>query len=185
MKKFYVLFLVGSSLFILSACGSSETSRSASDANVKREANIDINDPSKVNVNANQNPIPDNFDPTGGNRNVNSVKMEAPKRLSSPAADNSEIFTELNDVPVETRVFKDHPKLIKIVKSGIPPKHTIKVYLKEGKVMDLPGEKIPNLATEPASSVLTMLGIDAPAQANPNRDAAKKAAETKKVETVQ
>lgn len=165
---------------ILSACGSSQSSGSAQNANANKVTVIDITDPSKANINTAENPIPPNFDPTNGNRNTNRVKMEAPKKLSMPAADNSEIFTELNDIPVETRVFKDHPNLIKVVKTGIPPKQTIKVYLKGGKVMDLPGEKIPNLSTEPAMSILSMIGFQPAAQpANPNRGDTKKAAESK------
>lgn len=187
MKKLYVLLVV-SCAFLIAACGGStdsSPSRGRADANANKEVVIDTTSPGNMNVNIAENPIPPGFDPTNGNRSANRAKMEMPKKLSMPAPDNSEIFTELKDVPVETRVFKDHPVLIKVIKSGIPPKQTVKAYLKGGKVMDIPADKLPNLSNEPAIGILTLLGIDLPEGPNPGRDAAKKAAETKKTQADQ
>ena len=107
--------------------------------------------------------------PLDRNGNVNLAAVVKPNKegvgtmgASRPAPDNSEIFTELKEEPIETRIFKNHPQLIKVVKSGIPPKQTIKVYLKNGKVVSLPGEKIPNLGVEPAADILQAAGVQPP-----------------------
>lgn len=182
MKKFYV-FLILSSIAVLSGCGSSGSTTSSKPAtpgnpnNANSVTVIDTTIPPASNTATAENPIPPGFDPTGGNRNVNTAKMEAPKKLGMPAADNSEIFTELAEIPRETRIFKDHPQLLKIIKSGIPPKQTVKVYLKNGKVMDMPADQIPNLSAEPALSIINKLGIAPPPKPEEVRDAAKKRAQ--------
>lgn len=173
MKKFYILlFLL--SLGIFGACSSSDpgTNSAANNSNmpVNRIDTVNINAPN-ANVNA--------LNPIGANANLKNIQILTPgkanmSRMGKAAPDNSEMFAELGEVPIETRVFKNHPQLIKVVKSGIPPNQTIKVYLKGGKIVDLPGNKIANLGIEPAASILQAAGIQPPAPPAGSRDPSKK-----------
>ena len=82
-----------------------------------------------------------------------------------PAPDNSEFSAVLTDVGRETRTFKDHPQLLKVEKLIEVKKQTIKIYLRNGKVIQLPGEKVPILATAPAADILRAAGIQTPSSA--------------------
>jgi hypothetical protein len=117
-------------------------------------------------------------DNTNGAVNTLNAQVIKPGKMSTnpgrPVSDNSEIFTELRDFPIETRVFKSHPQLVKVVKSGMPGKMTIKVYLKGGKVVDVPGDKFPNLGAETAASILDAAGIKAPQPPSSTRPDQKK-----------
>jgi hypothetical protein len=48
---------------------------------------------------------------------------------------------------------------VKVEKFISPKAQSIKVHLKNGKVVDLPGEKIPQLATASAATILQAAGI--------------------------
>lgn len=174
MKKLFIsLFLL--SLVTLGACSSADTgggpAGNNSNASITRVDMPNINT-LNANINAGVNPI-------GANANLNNIQILKPgkmtmSKMSKPAPDNSEIFAELGEIPIETRVFKSHPQLIKVVKSGVPPNQTIKVYLKGGKVVDLPGSKIANLSTEPAANILLAAGIQPAAPPAGTRDPSKK-----------
>jgi len=173
MKKIYIL------LFLLSvgtfgACSSSNpgTNSAGNNSNmpVNRIDTVNINAPN-ANVNA-LNPIGANVNLKGSN--IQIIKPGKMTPLGKAAPDNSEMFAELGEVPIETRVFKNHPQLIKVVKSGIPPNQTIKVYLKGGKTVDLPGDKITNLGVEPAANILQAVGIQPAAPPAVTRDRRKR-----------
>jgi hypothetical protein len=172
MKKFYILlFLL--SLGIFGACSSSDPGTNSAGNN----SNMPVNRIDTVNIDA-QNANINAVNPIGANANLKNIQIIKPGKmtpLGKAAPDNSEMFAELGEVPIETRVFKNHPQLIKVVKSGIPPNQTIKVYLKGGKIVDLPGSKIANLGTEPAASILQAAGIQPAAPPAVTRDPAKKA----------
>jgi hypothetical protein len=77
------------------------------------------------------------------------------------AADNSVISSTMNaqGVPIETRVFKDNQQLAKIEKSLENPKNPqIKVFLKNGKVVNLSSDKISNPSTASANEILIAVG---------------------------
>jgi hypothetical protein len=127
----------------------------------------------------NTQPVVIQTDNTNGGVNTLNAQVIKPTKMTvnpgRPASDNSEIFTELKDMPIETRVFKSHPQLVKVVKSGMPGKMTIKVYLKNGKVVDVPGDKFPNLGAETAASILDAVGIKPPQPPSASRsDSTKK-----------
>jgi len=173
MKKFYILlFLL--SLGTFGACSSSDPGTNSAGNN----SNMPINRIDTVNIDApNTNVNVNAFNPIGANANLKNVQIIKPGKmtpLGKAAPDNSEIFAELGEVPIETRVFKSHPQLIKVIKSGIPPNQTIKVYLKGGKTVDLPGDKITNLGTESAANILQAAGIQPAAPPAVTRDPAKK-----------
>ena len=173
MKKIYILLSL-LSLSIFGACSSSDPGVNSAGNNSNMPVNrIDTQNINAQNANVNVNAV----NPIGANANLKNIQIIKPGKitpLGKAAPDNSEIFVELGEVPIETRVFKNHPQLIKVVKSGIPPNQTIKVYLKGGKTVDLPGDKITNLGTEPAASILQAVGIQPAAPPAVTRDPAKK-----------
>jgi hypothetical protein len=91
-------------------------------------------------------------------------------KLARPAPDNSTFTSYLSDAGYEIRTFKNHPQLAKVEKkTSNDGSTTIKVFLRNGKVVDLPGQAIPILSTAPASQITNAAGLAAPpAQANPN-----------------
>ncbi len=78
-----------------------------------------------------------------------------------PAPDNSEISSTMNNnVPTEIRTFKNNPMLIKMEKIFVDVKKPqIKVYLKNGKVVNVPPGKISNSATASADEILSAAGV--------------------------
>jgi len=97
-------------------------------------------------------------------------------KLARPAPDNSTFTSYLSDVGVEIRTFKDHPQLKKVEKKttndGVV---TIKVYLRNGKVIDLPGQAIPILSSAPAVQIMDAAGLSSsPAKASSDPSQGKK-----------
>ena len=76
------------------------------------------------------------------------------------APDNSEVTSEMNDKgqPLETRTFKKHRVLAKIERIDLDNRN-IKVYLKNGKVVNLPEGKIEDFLTAPANDILKAVGV--------------------------
>ena len=79
--------------------------------------------------------------------------------MTTAAPDNSEISSRMNDKgePVETRVFKNHPVLTKVERTDLDNRN-IKVYLKNGKVFNLPEGKADNFLTASADEILIAVG---------------------------
>ncbi|MEP7149755.1 MAG: hypothetical protein ABI857_12825, partial [Acidobacteriota bacterium] len=98
-------------------------------------------------------------------------------RNARPAPDNSTFTSYLTDVGHEIRTFKNHPQLLKVEKrtesSGT---QTLKIFLRNGNVVNLPGEKIPALSTASAATIAVVAGIPPP----PVRQPAPGTSETKK-----
>jgi hypothetical protein len=151
-----LLFLVAA----LSGACSPDTGGNSAQANKNavNAANLQDNTP-PVNPDANIYPLANAVNA------INAQNPQANKQVKPlPAAgrilpDGSEILTELRDVPIETRTFKGHPQLLKVVKSGMPTQATVKIYLKSGKIIEIPGEKVPNLSAAQASDLLTAAGV--------------------------
>lgn len=89
-----------------------------------------------------------------------------PQPTLRPAPDNSFYSVVLTDAAVETRIFKNHPQLNKVEKRSDGKQSSIKVFLKDGRVIELPGEKIEALAAAPASSIIEAAGLVSPAASN-------------------
>lgn len=81
--------------------------------------------------------------------------------MAYPAPDNSEISSTMNNsVPTEIRTFKNNPMLVKMERIFVDVKNPqIKVYLKNGKVVNVPPGKISNPATASADEILSAAGI--------------------------
>ncbi|HEX8367169.1 MAG TPA: hypothetical protein VF604_01260 [Pyrinomonadaceae bacterium] len=101
------------------------------------------------------------------NSDVQTVNID-PKQLKPtnpavPAADNSEVISTLNEKgAVETRIFKSHPILAKVEKTTFGRDVQLKVYLKNGKVIPTPPEKIQNFINDSAEQILQAAGIQSP-----------------------
>jgi hypothetical protein len=99
---------------------------------------------------------------TNGRVVVNNPTGQPIKPTAFPAPDYSEYTTVMNKdgLPVETRVFKENPQIDKIVRSWKSPKEKkISVYLKNGKVVELDGDKFDNINTVPVAAILEAAGV--------------------------
>jgi hypothetical protein len=85
-------------------------------------------------------------------------------KMAKPAPDNSTFTSYLSDAGYEIRTFKSHPQLMKVErKTTDNGTVTIKVFLKSGKVVELPGTAIPILSSARAVDIMNAAGVSAPA----------------------
>ena len=84
------------------------------------------------------------------------VDVKAPSR---PAPENSEYSVSLGKTAVELRVFRDNPSISKVEKTNDGKKSLVKIYLKNGKVVELPGEKIENLGSISSAEILSIANL--------------------------
>lgn len=104
-----------------------------------------------------------------------SISLEQAREIASrnakPAPENSTFYTFLADSGYEVRTFKNHPQLLKVEKETTNEgKATVKVFLRGGKVVDLDGNRIPQLSTMPVQVILDLAGVprrDTPAVTGP------------------
>lgn len=163
------LAILLSATFLIAACGSSAgnggvNSNSAANTasnpaaiqangNPANAANMIVVKPEDLaNINSNN----------GGRVVVNNPTGEPIKPTAFPAPDYSEYTTVMNKdgLPVETRVFKENPQIDKIVRSWKSPKEKkISVYLKNGKVVELDGDKFDSINTVPVAAILEAAGV--------------------------
>jgi hypothetical protein len=77
-----------------------------------------------------------------------------------PAPDNSTFASYLTDAGYEVRTFKSHPQLIRVEKkTAADGKQSLKIFLRGGKVVELPGQRIAILSSAPADHILEAAGI--------------------------
>ncbi len=79
------------------------------------------------------------------------------------AAENSEIAVTMNDdgSVLEIRVFRDHPMLIKVEATRLGEKDkALKIYLQNGKTLDVKTDRVPNLGLVSSSEILQIAGIN-------------------------
>ena len=137
-------------------------------AEVKAEDSI-AGKPSKNNINAVNRTADPNSVKSAGGRITNGV----------PAPENSFVTTVMNEkgVPIETRVFQNHPVLAKVERTFFDANKTsTKVFLRSGKVLPMADGKIKDLAVAPAAQILDAVGIRPPTTA----DSSEKKEETDK-----
>lgn len=99
----------------------------------------------------------------------NAPATEPPKPNWQPAPEDSMVSITLTDVAIETRVFKSHPQLAKVEKIMGGDSKRILVYLRNGKVITLPGDKIQFVSSESAANILAAAGVTSgkPAKTRP------------------
>lgn len=95
------------------------------------------------------------------------------KPMSLPAPDDSEYSTQLTDVGLEVRTFKKHPLLLKVEKTITPTEQKVKVFLKDGRVLEVPASKISSMRNDPASVFLAAAGIGQSAPPASSQDRSK------------
>src|SRR5436189_2319483 len=173
-------------ILLSTACSSSEVATNASnaaarDVNTAPIANtLSINsaDPNvSVAVNANIETASNRFEIKREAMRADAANGASSKPLpinARPAPEDSTITTQLTDVARETRVWQKHPTLVKVEKIYDGKGSSIKVYLRNGRLIDLPGTAIPQLDQVPSATVLTLAGINA-ADARSNETKTKRA----------
>lgn len=83
-----------------------------------------------------------------------------PKNATTILPDGSEFWAILDSKGVtETRVFKNHPQLDKIVRQTEGNNVTIKIYTKNGKIISVPKDKIKDLTGASSEQILSAAGI--------------------------
>jgi hypothetical protein len=173
MKK-VIFFAAIFSLFFINACTgkqlanegrTNENSNSLENGEKIPVQNLDpnmINAPSNSNLtNQNQRPI------------VNGPMMPNAKASEVARPYNSAMSTSMDKQGkfVETRTFKDDPQILKVERKQELKK--VKLYLKSGKVVDLPYDKVGNIFVDGSpADLLQLAGIKPPATpAPPTTDA--------------
>lgn len=93
---------------------------------------------------------------SAGNVDAATLAMKSAR----PAPDNSTFTSYLTDAGYEIRTFNNHPLLLKVVKrTANDGSQTIKVFLRNGKIVELPGATIPLIASAPAEVIAGAAGI--------------------------
>ena len=169
------LGLVG--IFITGACSSSteekpsaksnSTTSNANTASVQNGTEVSppadanaVNEPSAGSLQS-ANRLQGKLDKMRGDGEpIDNAKVEAMARKNArPAPDNSTFVSYLTDAGYEIRTFKSHPQLIRVERKVATDSQTIKVFLRNGRVVELPGNAITTLATASADSILSAAGV--------------------------
>ena len=164
MKYFVLIFTI---LFVLSACSSNApTNTTTNGANQSANTNTIAatnSSPSEMTAyNGVQNVNPNAFNAT--NDNLKVVPYQ-PKKDEMPygsrtAPDDSVITSGSRGKDfLETRTFKSHALLAKVEKIMDGKTTKYKVYLKNGKVVDAPAEKMSNYVSMAPESILDVIGM--------------------------
>jgi hypothetical protein len=123
-----------------------------------------------------------NINPNAFNATNDNLKVIPSQRKESdlsyenrPGNDDSTLTTASRGKDfVQTRAFKSHATIDRVEKimSGASVKY--KVFLKNGKVLDAPAEKMENFATMAPVNILIAVGIEPKAPTNPPANPAEK-----------
>jgi hypothetical protein len=167
----YFVFIISILVAFSGSCSSSvETNQTANGAN----ATAPNTNPANANLAAATNSNPPGMQPYSGNINPNAfnqandnlkvIKYE-PKKDELPygsrvAPDDSIITSGSRGTDfVETRTFKNHAVLAKVEKIMDGKTEKYKVYLKNGKVFDAPGDKMKNMQSLAPENILDAIGM--------------------------
>lgn len=149
---------------LISACGSTSSNSNENGNVVVVNANPSANSnvvpyvpPGSQNINSNiANAFNSNAVPS------NPTTAANPKYMTYPAPDDSEYSTimDKSGMPVETRVFRSDPQISKVVRTWLSvDEKKIVIYLRNGKVVNLPGSKIEDIKSVPVSTFYEAAGI--------------------------
>lgn len=95
-----------------------------------------------------------------GAQNVDIEKIL--QQSTRPAPEDSEFSVALTDILYERRVFHKNAVLAKVEKISRGEEKTLKVYLTDGRVLDLPPNSIASVSTASSASILRAANIEAP-----------------------
>jgi len=95
-----------------------------------------------------------------GGSSVKIDPQEFAMKNARPAPENSTFTSYLSDAGYEIRTFQSHPQLLKVEKRiDNAGKQTLKIFLRNGQVVERPGKDIPVLSTATAAAILATAGI--------------------------
>lgn len=174
----YFVFIIAI-LVVFSGCSSSvETNQTTTGAN----ATAPNTNPANANAVAATNSNPTGMQPYNGNINPNAfnatndnlkvIKYE-PKKDELPygsrtAPDDSVISSGSRGTDfIETRTFRSHALLAKVEKIMDGKTEKYKIYLKNGKVVDAPADKMNNMQSMAPENILDAIGLLPKPQTNP------------------
>ena len=160
--------LIWATIYILLTFVSGCSTSSAPESKTKEEpskaavnSTPNINDPGSSSLTSQ----PGNFQDRH-NRWKNRVQAEPNAKpeplVFRPAPENSETATTMTDDGsiLEIRVFKGHPHLAKVEATWTEPTDkSLKVYLKNGTVVDIKTDRIGNLRDTPSIEIMQVAGI--------------------------
>jgi len=89
-----------------------------------------------------------------------AAETPAIKEQFQAAPENSAYSVTFGEVGIERRVFKDHKFIVKIEKTLGGKNTTAKIYLRDGKIVELSGEKLQNIGTISTDQILELAGIE-------------------------
>lgn len=178
MKLYYFFAIV-----FLFACFAGCSSK-VSETNQAANSNLTANSSTTIATNAQtanapvsqapagQNPVVVNVNPNAFNATSNQSERVVPvdpkndKTTSGiygrPAPDNSTFKATMDakGMFMEIRTFNNDPYIIKVERLFTTPDKTLKIYLKSGKVVQVPEEKLPNFAAATPGDILVAAGVD-------------------------
>jgi hypothetical protein len=113
-----------------------------------------------------------NGNPTLDNSKVTVVDTSnvKPTIRTRPLPEDSELSTVMNSKGhvVETRTFKNNPYISKLEKVTVTPKDvSLKLYLKNGSVKELPIDKVKDFRVIATGTLLEMIGFKYPPDSGP------------------
>lgn len=155
-------------ILTITACGSSAENGSNSPEAANSTSNVAVARPNQNSANGVNMLVLSpaeiaNYNTNSANKTTAKDPTSAPiKPAAMPAPDSSEYTTVMgkDGLPVETRVFRNSPQIAKVVKTWKSPKEkTISVYLKNGKVVELDGDKFENINSVPVAALLEAVGV--------------------------
>jgi hypothetical protein len=189
-----IIVLSLSSVFI-AGCGSdaeqTANGPATSDSIVANKGPVAVNvDPKEVNdptvavlTDANSNSVSNSNSGIAAISNVADMKQAKLDKLRSgngggpapagaqplrrEAPDNSLYWSTLTDVALETRQFRDNAQIGKVEKVNDGRKSTIKIYLRNGKLVEVPGEKVADISRESVTTFINLAGLKPPAPPQP------------------
>lgn len=189
MKSFYKIAIVTILFSISAACGGSIETSSNSNNRIAADTSTNQIPPAENNA-----PQPAENQPTDANAiaekksvtrqsalqsssdsnsNVQVIPINPEQiKTKNPAVtlgDGSEISTILGTKgAIETRTFKNNPQLARLERTTNGKDVSVKVFLKNGKVVSIAKDKIQNFTNDSAEQILRAAGIEPkPAPQNP------------------
>lgn len=157
LVRFSGLLLFLAWAIVLSGCSSAPSDNKPVDAVM--EPGVTQPPPPDPNIVSGSNPRdPQNRKPRAENPPGPPPQPVEPK----PGPENSEISTMMNEDGsiTEFRFFKDHPLLARVEANWMDPRvKTLKVYLKNGRVLEAKTDKIPYLHEAKSDLILSIVGV--------------------------
>ncbi|MBX3266724.1 MAG: hypothetical protein KF831_08445 [Acidobacteria bacterium] len=87
--------------------------------------------------------------------------------LARPAPDDSTYSTKLTDVATETRQFRSHPQINKVERITTSEGSRVKIYLKNGKVVDADPNRFRQIASVSVTDFILAAGLTPPPTPTP------------------